>query len=235
MSTEIVASQQSIKGTVAGISQVANTLKDFIRSNQLTTNFRGKEHVNVEAWEFLYHIMGLSPITVSTEKLEDESIKAVVELIRDDDGMVVGRADACCGGPKDANWKSRGDEVCTSMAITRAVGKIGRMKYGFVMKLAGYEATPAEEMPAEMKVEQPQEPTPENPIVDVPPARMDPNEPTRKLVERSLQKLRTYKTKEGLRKAHQKAVDHLRGKDVPAEYMTQIADAVKLMMEKMEK
>ena len=34
-----------------------------------------------------------------------------------------------------------------SMAQTRALGKAYRMALGWIMKMAGYEATPAEEMP----------------------------------------------------------------------------------------
>ena len=63
-------------------------------------------------------------------------------------GAVVGAADAQCLRSEN-NWKTRDDYALRSMAQTRAAAKALRMPLGFIMALAGYEATPAEEMPAE--------------------------------------------------------------------------------------
>jgi hypothetical protein len=63
-------------------------------------------------------------------------------------GQVVGAAEAECLR-SERTWKGRDDYALRSMAQTRAVSKALRGPLGFVVTLAGYEATPAEEMPAE--------------------------------------------------------------------------------------
>ena len=50
------------------------------------------------------------------------------------------------------NWSGRDDYALRSMAQTRAVSKALRLPLGFIVALAGYEATPADEMPAEEAV-----------------------------------------------------------------------------------
>jgi hypothetical protein len=60
-------------------------------------------------------------------------------------GNVVGRGFATCSN-KEHTKKSFADYAICSMAQTRAVGKAYRLALGWLMKAAGYEATPAEEM-----------------------------------------------------------------------------------------
>jgi hypothetical protein len=73
-------------------------------------------------------------------------------------GQVVGAAEAECLRT-EKTWSSRDDYALRSMAQTRAVSKALRGPLGFVVTLAGYEATPAEEMPAEgFTASQPAEP-----------------------------------------------------------------------------
>ena len=70
---------------------------------------------------------------------------ATVELVRLKDNKVIGFGAALCSN-KEANKKSFDEYAILSMAQTRAIGKAYRNVIGWIMKLAGYEATPKEEM-----------------------------------------------------------------------------------------
>src|SRR6185369_17252147 len=72
---------------------------------------------------------------------------ATVELIRLSDGMVIGRGSALCGSKGDRPWDSRPEPARRSMAVTRATSRAFRQQYSWIMALAGYEPTPADEMP----------------------------------------------------------------------------------------
>src|SRR6185369_9979458 len=74
---------------------------------------------------------------------------ATVELIRLSDGMVIGRGSALCGSKGDRPWDSRPEPARRSMAVTRATSRAFRQQYSWIMALAGYEPTPADEMPAQ--------------------------------------------------------------------------------------
>jgi hypothetical protein len=124
-------------------SEVAAALKDVITKKQLFSKIQGKDHVRVEGWQLLGSMLGISAVCVGTETVEG-GWKATVEARRMD-GMAVGRADAVCTR-KENQWKNRDDYALLSMAQTRATSKALRGPLGFVVSLAGYSATPAEEV-----------------------------------------------------------------------------------------
>lgn len=127
----------------------ATNLKDLIVKNKLFTNIKGKNYVNVEGWQIAGAFTGTFPIVESLENLSDEdSFKYRAEVsIRDKEGNKVGSGFAICTNKEPG--KTKFDEYAVaSMAQTRAVGKAYRMKIGWLLKVAGYETTPAEEMDA---------------------------------------------------------------------------------------
>ena len=126
-------------------SEMAGVLKDIIAKRRLYTNIRGKAHVRCEGWTTLIAMLGIIPREVSSIELEDGSYEAVVELVRIKDQAVIGRASAVCG-MDEATWKTRARYARKSMAATRATGKACRLSFSWIMELAGYEVTPAEEM-----------------------------------------------------------------------------------------
>jgi hypothetical protein len=82
---------------------------------------------------------------VHTEAI-DGGFLATVEA-RAADGRVIGRADALCTKyEKRGPWKNADDYARLSMAQTRATSKALKGPLGFVVSLAGYATTPAEEM-----------------------------------------------------------------------------------------
>lgn len=126
-------------------SETADALAAVLRDRKLTTNIGGKDHVRVEGWTLLGTMLGVFPVVEWTRAVDD-GWEARVEA-RTLAGQVVGAAEAECLRTERL-WKGRDDYALRSMAQTRAVSKALRGPLGFVVTLAGYEATPAEEMPA---------------------------------------------------------------------------------------
>lgn len=127
---------------------MANSLKQFISENNLSSTIQGKQYVNVEGWMFAGGCLGIIPVlTECTDISADSEIKyrASVELVRLSDGLTVGRGVAICSN-KEVKRRNADEYVISSMAQTRASGKAFRMLLAWIIKLAGYEACPAEEM-----------------------------------------------------------------------------------------
>lgn len=125
-------------------------LADVIKKQHLYVTISGRDHVLVEGWTFLGSMVGLFPTVVWSRPVlaADGAIlgaEARVEVISAS-GDVRGSAEACCLYA-ESKWANRDFYALRSMAQTRATSKALRLPLGFVMVLAGYEATPAEEMP----------------------------------------------------------------------------------------
>lgn len=80
-----------------------------------------------------------------TEGIQVIKYEASVDLIRVSDGSKVGHGRAICTN-EERGRELQDEYIIESMAQTRAVGKAFRTVIGWLMKMAGYEATPAEEM-----------------------------------------------------------------------------------------
>ncbi len=133
-------------------TKIATVLNDIIEKQKLYTVIQGKKHVRVDAWCALGNFLGVVPRESAVIELEDGSFEAKVELIRWSDGARIGGASAICS-VSEKRWGSAEKYARRSMAVTRATGKAFRLAFSWIICLAGYSATPAEEMPHE-------EPTP---------------------------------------------------------------------------
>jgi hypothetical protein len=138
-------------GLVKRATEVATVLASIIKDRKLASSIQGKEFVRVEGWSTLGAMLGVLPREVSVARQEDGGYVAVVELIRIHDGAIIGRGSALVGmDEKDRKgrltWAGRAEYARRSMAITRATGKAYRLGFSWIMALAGYEPTPAEEM-----------------------------------------------------------------------------------------
>jgi hypothetical protein len=127
-------------------TEYANVLADIIIKQELFKVIQGRRYVLCEGWTTLGAMLGVVPVEESCEALpEGHGYVAKVSLIRTSDGQVIGGASAECT-KDEPTWKSRSSYALRSMSITRATGKAFRLSFSWIMKLAGFEPTPAEEM-----------------------------------------------------------------------------------------
>lgn len=129
-------------------SKIADALKDVIVKKKLVATISGKQHVLVDGWTLCGTMLGVFPVVVRTTELyqDEKSIgfEAYTEA-RTISGAIVGAATARCTRT-EGTWKTRADYALLSMAQTRSVSKAMRIPLGFIISMAGYETSPAEEV-----------------------------------------------------------------------------------------
>ena len=149
--------------TKVGVAtNVANCLAPLVRNQGLVvkglnTKDKEAEYVTVEGWEVLGTMLGIVPVTTIIDEMKNDKgrvigFKARATLYQHpilDDGKIVGgtvlsTAEAYC--TKDDFQKKYFSMA--SMAQTRALGKAYRMALSWIMKMAGFESTYAEDMEA---------------------------------------------------------------------------------------
>jgi hypothetical protein len=148
------------EGTVEKATRHATALARVVQEQGLFTSISGKKHVRVEGWTLLGSMVGVFPVLVSCDPcfVADKEDPAGTSMVRGYEavveahtlnGAVVGKAKAYCLR-NEKRWRAADDYAVASMAQTRATSKALRLPLGFIMQLAGYNPTPAEEMPAQV-------------------------------------------------------------------------------------
>lgn len=143
----------------------AVALKHVIESKASKVTFNGKTYLGFEDWQTVGRFYGVTARVVRTEYCEyggARGFNAVADAITSD-GRIVSSAESMCLNDED-NWGTRpryqwqnGKKVkvedvpvplyqLKSMASTRACSKALRNVLSWVVVLAGYQPTPAEEM-----------------------------------------------------------------------------------------
>lgn len=160
-------------------TRVADALKKVVASRGLIARIGGKEHPQVEAWQTLGSMVGVfpvrprirqeqwpNPVPDALKKQHDKGLAFGFTASFDAqraDGAVVGGAEASCMRT-EKRWADADDYAVKSMAQTRATSKTLATPLRFIMTLAGYEGTPAEEMPSDgYQARQGPPPEPERP------------------------------------------------------------------------
>lgn len=144
---------------VARATAIADVIAPLIRERQLTKRIHQSEHVFLEGWTLAGTMLGVFATTARTWEIGDDAGYGATAEARTLAGALVGRADAVVmrneevgidpkTGKPIRKWERAPAFQLLSMAQTRASSKALRMPLGFVMKLAGYDTTPAEEMEA---------------------------------------------------------------------------------------
>ena len=154
--------------------QAARALKDVIDAKPKRVVFNGETYLEFEDWQMLGRFYGVTAKVVSTAFVEYASVRgfAARAVALRADGAEIGAAEAECLND-EAKWRSRpiyewrdkpggggrarmkiGDEPVPlfqlkSMAQTRAAAKALRGVLSWVVMLAGYRPTPAEELSVE--------------------------------------------------------------------------------------
>ncbi len=143
---------------VAKAREQAKELMQIVKETKISKQIGNKEHLQVEAWQTIARFNRCWIDTDWTRDIKDSEgrvlgVEARARLIRLDDGVVLGGAEAACmmdeelerqDGTVIERWSDY--YAVKSMAQTRAQGKVGRMAFAWVAVLGGYATTPAEEM-----------------------------------------------------------------------------------------
>jgi hypothetical protein len=147
---------------IQAASRVATVLTDVLKKQNLTSRISGRDHVQVEGWQTVGSMLGVFPVLEEVVELPwPEPVPQ--ELVNQKasgrkfgftaryraqraNGDVVGGAEAECSRT-ESKWKARDDYALRSMAQTRATSKALKAPLGFVVALAGFATTPADEMP----------------------------------------------------------------------------------------
>lgn len=147
MGSEIVEFSSEPQAIVERATNVATLLTTILREQKLVANISGKDHVLVEGWTLLASMMNHSVGTTNTRPVEVDGHAGFISHaeVYDQNGNVVGSADGVCTRG-ERSWSRRDDFALSGMAQTRAISRACRQRFGFVVRLAGYEPTPAEEM-----------------------------------------------------------------------------------------
>lgn len=129
--------------------EVAVALVNLIKSKpELTVKLNGNDYLKFEAWQTIGKFYGASPKVVESKYTEMGDVKgfeAKTVVIDNRTGIEISAAEAMCLND-EKNWKSKPLFQLKSMAQTRASAKALRNVFAWVVVLAGYKPTPAEEM-----------------------------------------------------------------------------------------
>lgn len=136
------------------ITTFAETVRKFIYDKKLWMNIQGNGYVYVEGWQLMGGLLGITPIIEKVEDLSADNIiryRAEVKLMRGD--TVISSGVAICTN-QEKGKTGFAEYAVASMAQTRAIGKAYRIYLGWIMKMAGFESTPLEEMETGGKTEE---------------------------------------------------------------------------------
>ena len=139
-------------------SDMASILKDVIDKNGLAMQIRGGQHIQVEAWQTVGRFCGYVGRTHLATEYTGDGVMGTAEIVEQSTGHIVSTASAICGAKGDGHWVNSPYNHQASMAQTRALGKAFRNVLSWIVVLAGYQPTPAEEMPPDAPAQAPRTP-----------------------------------------------------------------------------
>ncbi|MGA2342587.1 MAG: hypothetical protein ABSG29_05290, partial [Steroidobacteraceae bacterium] len=135
----------------------AKAMGRMVEQTKAFTVVGGRKHLHFTAWQTLGTMFRLVPRVRETRQIEADGVRGwecTAEVLHIPSGQIVSTADSMCTND-EPNWSVRpsknGDQAVPmfqlrSMAQTRACAKALRNVLAWVVVLAGYEATAAEEM-----------------------------------------------------------------------------------------
>jgi len=129
--------------------RAALALQRVVAGKKKPVIFKGEQYLEFEDWQTVGKFYGLCARTFQAEPVEIFGVKgakARAEVVDLRTGQVVGGAEAYCMRDEE-NWAAKPWFQLASMAQTRAGAKALRNVLAWVVVLAGYRPTPAEELP----------------------------------------------------------------------------------------
>lgn len=144
--------------------QVAQDLAQIVRECKLSLRIGQTEYVRYEGWQIMCALLNVGlPTIVEVERIQLEGDAYAYRAVAEFELMGrVYRAESRCDST-ERNWQGKPEYAVMAMAQTRASGRVMRMCLGWIMPLAGYSGTPAEEA-IDADVAIPTNPTPSQPV-----------------------------------------------------------------------
>lgn len=136
---------------IASAQKKAGILQEIVDQRGLSVKIGDSKHLRFEAWQTIGAFYGVIPSTQDVDPVwtdDKKSIigaKATAQAIKADTGEVIATASAFCMR-NEGTWKTKPFQQLASMAQTRAGSKVLKQMFSWVVVLAGYDPTPAEEM-----------------------------------------------------------------------------------------
>ena len=133
-------------------TEQANALMEIVEQKNLYKAIEGKKYLVVDGWETIGAFNRVHALTDEVQPIMegDQTIAYEAKVSLWQDGIRIGSAIMSCGLDE---FPCRGKEgqakhkAAKSAAQTWATSKAYRMNFSWVAVLAGFEPTPAEEMP----------------------------------------------------------------------------------------
>lgn len=140
----LVESEEKPSALMLRAKDVASVCAEIVKRTAM--EIRGRKYVKVEGWASLAAAYGCVP-SIREVVEEERGVKAVAELKRSD-GAVVAVAEGFCG-LDEPEWANRAMYARRGMAQTRAISRVCRTAFAFVVTLidSDLQTTPAEEIP----------------------------------------------------------------------------------------
>lgn len=128
-------------------TEVANVLSKVLIQQKLVVNIKGNKYVTASGWNTLGTMLGTYARTEEVTPFQPikgkVGYRARVSIMQGNNILSTAEAIATSGG-----FQTK-EHAIFSMAQTRAMGKAYRMAFSWIIELAGFQATPAEEMTSE--------------------------------------------------------------------------------------
>jgi hypothetical protein len=133
---------------LAEAQRAAAALKDVISRKPKQVKFNGEQYLEFEDWQTVARFYGLTARVQSTRYVEygeAQGFEACADVLCVPTGQVLTAAESMCLND-EPTWSRKPLYQLRSMAQTRACAKALRNVLSWVVVLAGYRPTPAEEM-----------------------------------------------------------------------------------------
>lgn len=158
MEVQVVADQPAQivpADIVSKAREMAIILKGIVKDAGLARRIGPKEYLEYEAWLTIARFNMCTPVTKWTRAIERPGYEMTVDgrawgyeclvEVHNANDQVIASAEGMCTRA-ESKWRGRDDYAIRSMAQTRTAGKALRSVFSWVVVLAGYAPTPAEEM-----------------------------------------------------------------------------------------
>jgi hypothetical protein len=133
---------------LAEAQKAAAALRDVISRKERPVKFNNEQYLEFEDWQCVGRFYGITAGVRSVKMVEFGDIRgfeATADALHAGTGQVISTAISMCLN-EERNWSNKPLFQLMSMSETRACAKVLRNVLSWVVVLAGYRPTPAEEM-----------------------------------------------------------------------------------------